>query len=97
LFGHGFVGELGSVASILGLILQLALIALLCRLIWRWWSGRNAPAFAGLSPRQLADPYLRSRDDVHAGLDSAAAEEDQNNAAQSEQAGQIKQIQKPGA
>jgi len=61
LFGHGFVGELGSVASILGLIFQLALILLLCRLIWSWWSGRNAPAFAGLTPRQLADPYLRSR------------------------------------
>jgi len=61
LFGHGFVGELGSIASVVGLILQLALIALLCRLIWTWWSGRNAPAFAGLSPRQLADPYLRSR------------------------------------
>jgi len=61
LFGHGFVGELGSVASVLGLIFQLALILLLCRLIWTWWSGRNAPAFAGLSPRQLADPYLRSR------------------------------------
>src|SRR5580700_11465643 len=61
LFGHGLFGELGSVASVLGLVFQLALIALLCRLIWRWWSGRNAPAFAGLSPRQLADPYLRSR------------------------------------
>ena len=61
LFGHGLVGELGSVASVLGLICQLALILLLCRLIWTWWSGRNAPAFAGLSPRQLADPYLRSR------------------------------------
>jgi predicted lipid-binding transport protein (Tim44 family) len=61
LFGHGLVGELGSVASVLGLVFQLALIALLCRLIWTWWSGHNAPAFAGLSPRQLADPYLRSR------------------------------------
>ena len=61
LFGHGLVGELGSVASIFGLVFQLALIALLCRLIWTWWSGRNAPAFTGLSPRQLADPYLRSR------------------------------------
>ena len=61
LFGHGLVGELGSVASVVGLIFQLALIALLCWLIWTWWSGRNAPAFAGLSPRQLADPYLRSR------------------------------------
>jgi hypothetical protein len=61
LFGHGLVGELGSMASVLGLVFQLALIALLCRLIWTWWSGRNAPAFTGLSPRQLADPYLRSR------------------------------------
>jgi hypothetical protein len=61
LFGHGLVGELGGMASVLGLVFQLALIALLCRLIWTWWSGRNAPAFAGLSPRQLADPYLRSR------------------------------------
>ena len=61
LFGHGLVGGLGSVASVLGLVFQFALIALLCRLIWTWWSGRNAPAFSGLSPRQLADPYLRSR------------------------------------
>jgi len=61
LFGRGLVGELGSVASVIGLVFQLALIALLCRLIWTWWSGRNAPAFAGLTPRQLADPYLRSR------------------------------------
>jgi hypothetical protein len=79
LFGHGFVGELGSVASVLGLILQLALILLLCRLIWSWWSGRNAPAFAGLSPRQLADPYLRTRHEhlpdveaPHAADDAAA-------------------------
>ena len=81
LFGHGLVGELGSVASVLGLVFQLALIALLCRLIWRWWSGRNAPAFAGLSPRQLADPYLRSRHeflpDIEAppGADGVAADE----------------------
>src|SRR6202034_4638322 len=61
LFGRGLVGELGSVASVIGLVFQLALIALLCRLIWTWWSGRNAPAFGGLTPRQLADPYLRSR------------------------------------
>ena len=80
LFGHGLVGELGSVASVLGLVFQLALIALLCRLIWTWWSGRNAPAFAGLSPRQLADPYLRSRHeflpDIEAppGADDVAAD-----------------------
>jgi hypothetical protein len=40
---------------------------MLARLIWSWWSGRNAPAFAGLSPRQLADPYLRSRNEAFPG------------------------------
>jgi hypothetical protein len=97
LFGRGLFGGLGGVASYLGLLFQLALVVMLGRLIWSRWHGVDFAGVAGLSPRQLADPYLRSRDDVHAGLDSAAAEEDQNNAAQSEQAGQIKQIQKPGA
>jgi hypothetical protein len=59
LFGHGVFGELGGVASFLGLAFQLALVIMLCRLIWTWWTGRNLPAFSGLSPRQLADPYLR--------------------------------------
>ena len=76
LFGHGLVGELGSVASVLGLVFQLALIALLCRLIWTWWSGRNAPAFAGLSPRQLADPYLRSRHEFLPDVEAPAAADD---------------------
>ncbi|HUD86946.1 MAG TPA: hypothetical protein VMR17_10855 [Xanthobacteraceae bacterium] len=66
-FGHGVFGGLGGVASYLGLLCQLALIAMLARLIWSWWSGRNAPAFAGLSPRQLADPYLRSRNEAFPG------------------------------
>jgi hypothetical protein len=76
LFGHGFVGELGSVASIFGLVFQLALIALLCRLIWTWWSGRNAPAFAGLSPRQLADPYLRSRHEFLPDIEAPTSADD---------------------
>jgi hypothetical protein len=76
LFGHGLLGGLGGVPSFLGLMFQLALVVLLGRLIWIWWTGRNLPAFAGLSPRQLADPYLRSRNelglDAIAGLDSAS-------------------------
>ena len=76
LFGHGLVGELGSMASVLGLVFQLALIALLCRLIWTWWSGRNAPAFAGLSPRQLADPYLRSRHEFLPDVEAPPAADD---------------------
>jgi len=79
LFGHGLVGELGSVASVLGLVFQLALIALLCRLIWTWWSGRNAPAFAGLSPRQLADPYLRSRHEFLPDIEAPPSVDDVDN------------------
>jgi predicted lipid-binding transport protein (Tim44 family) len=79
LFGHGLVGELGSVASVLGLFFQLALIALLCRLIWTWWSGRNAPAFAGLSPRQLADPYLRSRHEFLPDIEAPPGADDVDN------------------
>jgi predicted lipid-binding transport protein (Tim44 family) len=79
LFGHGLVGELGSVASVLGLVFQLALIALLCRLIWTWWSGRNAPAFAGLSPRQLADPYLRSRHEFLPDIEAPPGADDVDN------------------
>jgi hypothetical protein len=90
LFGHGLVGELGSVVSFLGLIFQLALIVLLCRLIWTWWSGRNAPAFAGLSPRQLADPYLRSRNELLPGSglapDDDAADDDDASPAEAAQA-----------
>jgi predicted lipid-binding transport protein (Tim44 family) len=76
LFGHGLIGELGSVASVFGLVFQLALIALLCRLIWNWWSGRNAPAFAGLSPRELADPYLRSRHEFLPDIEASPAADD---------------------
>ena len=67
LFGHGLFGGLGGVASFLGLLFQLALVVLLGRLIWTWWNGRNAPAFAGLSPRQQAEAYLRSRNEMHPG------------------------------
>jgi hypothetical protein len=80
LFGHGLFGGLNGVASFLGLFFQLALLAMLGRLIWTWWSGGNAPAFAGLSPRQQAEPYLRSRNESlpgiypHAGADDAEVE-----------------------
>jgi hypothetical protein len=63
-FGHGMLSGLNSTAAIFGLMFQLALVVLLCRVIWTWWSGRNQPAFTGLSPRQLADPYLRTRHEL---------------------------------
>ncbi len=63
LFGEGLFGGLGGVYSVLGLLFQLALLIMLGRLIWTWWRGGNTAAFAGLSPRQLADAYGRSRND----------------------------------
>jgi hypothetical protein len=69
LFGHGMVGELTGLPSILGLFLQLGLLLLLARLIWTWWRLDKAAALAALSPRQLADAYGRSRNE---GLGDAA-------------------------
>jgi predicted lipid-binding transport protein (Tim44 family) len=65
LFGRGLIGGLGGVPSYFGLLFQLALLVLLCRLIWTRWRSRDAIGGATLSPRQLADNYLRSRDDLH--------------------------------
>lgn len=72
LFGRGLLGGLGSVASYLGLLFQLTLWLMLVRLIWTRWRRGDAAGATALSPRQLADPYLRSRDDLHVGLDRAA-------------------------
>lgn len=73
LFGHGVVGELSGVASVLGLLFQLALIAMLARLIWTWWHDKDADARAALSPRQLAEAYGRTRHEVApADIDPAA-------------------------
>jgi predicted lipid-binding transport protein (Tim44 family) len=46
LFGHGLMGGLGGFASILGLILQVALVVIVGRLLWTWWQRRNQPALA---------------------------------------------------
>jgi hypothetical protein len=76
LFGHGVVGELGGVASVLGLMFQLALIAMLARLIWTWWHDAKAVARADLSPRQLADAYRRPRNEVLQNMDPSADADD---------------------
>jgi predicted lipid-binding transport protein (Tim44 family) len=46
LMGHGFGGGLGGLASILGLVLQVGIIALVAYLIWTWWQRRQQPALA---------------------------------------------------
>jgi predicted lipid-binding transport protein (Tim44 family) len=47
LLGNGFLGGLGGFASILGLLLQVALVVIVARLLWTWWQRRNAYATAG--------------------------------------------------
>ena len=48
LTGGGFFGGLGSLASVFGLLLQIALVIGLVRLALRFWANRSAgPAFAG--------------------------------------------------
>jgi predicted lipid-binding transport protein (Tim44 family) len=47
LLGHGLSGGMGGLASIFGLLLQIALVVLVARLIWGWWQRRQAPAYAG--------------------------------------------------
>jgi hypothetical protein len=69
LFGRGLIGGLGGVASYVGLLCQGVLLVMLCRLIWTLWRGGDMAGAVALSPRQLADPYLRSRDDLHSGFD----------------------------
>jgi hypothetical protein len=95
LFGRGLFGDLGGVASYLGLLFQLALIVMLCRLIWSRWHHVDLAGVTGLSPRQLADPYLRSRDDAHAGLDSDAAAGDQNTGRENERVAKVREKQSP--
>jgi predicted lipid-binding transport protein (Tim44 family) len=47
LFGHGFFGGVFGLVSVLGLIFQLGLIALIAMFLWRWFQRRNEPAYAG--------------------------------------------------
>ena len=46
LFGHGLFGGMAGFASILGLMLQIALVVIVARLLFVWWQRRNAPAAA---------------------------------------------------
>jgi predicted lipid-binding transport protein (Tim44 family) len=52
LFGGGLFSGIGGFSSILGLILQIALIVLLVRLAMSWWHRRqmSEPAYAGAGP-----------------------------------------------
>lgn len=64
LFGGGLFSGLGSLSSIVGLILQLGLIYLVVRLAMSWWQRRNAPALASAAP--MAGPAAAPAPEVHA-------------------------------
>jgi predicted lipid-binding transport protein (Tim44 family) len=58
LFGGGLFSGIGGLSSILGLLLQLALILFLVRLAMSWWQRRTVgePAFAGAGPGATPNP-----------------------------------------
>jgi predicted lipid-binding transport protein (Tim44 family) len=50
LFGGSLFGGLGGFASLIGLLLQVALVVIVARMLFAWWQRRNAPAFAARMP-----------------------------------------------
>ena len=60
LFGHGMLGNLGGLCSMLGLIFQLGLIALIAYFVWRWLQRRNAPAYASAAGPAPTGPHDQS-------------------------------------
>jgi predicted lipid-binding transport protein (Tim44 family) len=66
LFGHGFLGGVGGLLSFLGLIVQLALIALVARFLWGYFQRRSQPAYAG-GPAYRGDPPLQGVSPMNTG------------------------------
>jgi predicted lipid-binding transport protein (Tim44 family) len=57
LFGSGFFGGMGGFASLLGLVIQIALVVIVARMLFAWWQRRNAPAYAtAAGPAPAAGP-----------------------------------------
>jgi predicted lipid-binding transport protein (Tim44 family) len=50
LFGQGLFGGMGGFASVLGLLLQIALVFFVVKLALGWWQRRNTPAYASAAP-----------------------------------------------
>jgi predicted lipid-binding transport protein (Tim44 family) len=62
LMGNGFLGGLAGFASIMGLLLQVALIGGIGFLLFRWWQRRSQPqaALAGMPRDAMNEPQQRS-------------------------------------
>jgi predicted lipid-binding transport protein (Tim44 family) len=56
LMGGGFLGGIGGLASIFGLLLQVGLVAVVGVLLFRWWQRRSQPQAAYANVSQGANP-----------------------------------------
>ncbi len=63
LFGGGLFGGLGGLSSILGLIIQIALVVLVVRLAMSWWQRRHTPqaAYANANAGTGPGPQVNQR------------------------------------
>ncbi len=63
LFGGGLFGGLGGLSSILGLIIQIALVVLVVRLAMSWWQRRHTPqaAYANADAGAGSGPQVNQR------------------------------------
>lgn len=70
LFGGGLFGGLGGLSSILGLIIQIALVVLVVRLAMSWWQRRHAPraAYANADAGAASGPQTNYRSGLAGGL-----------------------------
>jgi predicted lipid-binding transport protein (Tim44 family) len=73
LFGHGLFGGMFGFASVLGLLLQLALVYFVARLAWTWWQRRNQPAYAGTGMSRSGTSALGGLAGGFAGFGGASA------------------------
>src|ERR1700754_2899235 len=74
LFGGGLFSGLGGFASIIGLLLQIAVVVLVVRFAMKWWQRRNAPAYASAGPAPAPAPGQQTnyRSAMGFGLGSSA-------------------------
>ncbi|UWU79944.1 Tim44-like domain-containing protein [Bradyrhizobium huanghuaihaiense] len=70
LFGGGLFGGLGGLSSIIGLIIQIALVVLVVRLAMSWWQRRHSPqaAYANADAGNGQGPQTNYRSGLGGGL-----------------------------
>ena len=78
LFGHGLFGNLGGLASFIGLLLQVGIVAIVGVMLWRWWQRRSQPALAAAGPalRDARPSYDAPRSNFFGTTGPAAARDD---------------------